>query len=159
MPTLRRLCSHPGCSSDAIRNRQFCAPHAATRDQAHRQQKDKGRPSASARGYDVKWRRIRAMFLRHNPVCLHCSRPAEEVDHIIPLAQNGTNKWDNLQPLCKSCHSKKTGRDKRAKSVNTQAKSAKNARKSTGGGGIQSLAPERSGPTGAVKFLRRQVFV
>ncbi len=62
------------------------------------------------------------MFLRHNPVCLKCERRAEEVDHIIPLARGGTNKWENLQSLCKSCHSKKTIRENRGESGRIQPK-------------------------------------
>lgn len=30
------------------------------------------------------------------------------MDHIVPLAQGGTNDTSNLQTLCRSCHSKKT---------------------------------------------------
>jgi len=36
---------------------------------------------------------------------------AAEVDHIVPLARGGTHDLANLQPLCKSCHSKKTMRE------------------------------------------------
>jgi len=53
------------------------------------------------------------MFIRRNPVCAECARPSEEVDHILPLAEGGTHKFDNLQALCKSCHSRKTMRDNR----------------------------------------------
>ena len=31
-----------------------------------------------------------------------------EIDHILPLAANGTNEDNNLQVLCKSCHKDKT---------------------------------------------------
>ena len=30
-----------------------------------------------------------------------------EIDHIRPLANGGTNKANNLQPLCKACHKDK----------------------------------------------------
>ena len=37
-----------------------------------------------------------------------CGRPGECVDHIVPLADGGTNAGGNLQTLCWSCHSIKT---------------------------------------------------
>jgi hypothetical protein len=36
---------------------------------------------------------------------------ATEVDHIQPLSRGGGHEWENLQALCKSCHSKKTARE------------------------------------------------
>ncbi|WP_366141808.1 HNH endonuclease signature motif containing protein, partial [Propionivibrio sp.] len=34
--------------------------------------------------------------------------PATDVDHIVPIRRGGTNKHENLQPLCHACHSRKT---------------------------------------------------
>lgn len=67
-----------------------------------------GRESACKRGYGRAWRKIRLLKLRDEPMCrgAGCDQPAEEVDHIDGDSSN--NDWDNLQPLCKSCHSKKT---------------------------------------------------
>ncbi|WP_269448179.1 HNH endonuclease [Lentibacillus sp. JNUCC-1] len=55
------------------------------------------------------------MFLRRNPLCVHCTDsgmtvPATEVDHIVPHRGDRDLFWDpnNHQGLCKSCHSKKT---------------------------------------------------
>ena len=74
------------------------------------------RGSAHSRGYGVVWRRIRARFLAEYPLCAECLEhsltvPAEEVDHIKPKRMGGTDEWDNLQPLCKTCHSVKTERE------------------------------------------------
>jgi len=40
-------------------------------------------------------------------MCLQNDRltSMQEVHHIIPLSQGGTNDLDNLMSLCKSCHS------------------------------------------------------
>lgn len=69
-----------------------------------------GRPSAHARGYDLKWRRIRASYLRRHPVCEEpgCGAPAVDVDHIDGRGPLGDNTDANLRALCKPHHSRKT---------------------------------------------------
>lgn len=53
------------------------------------------------------WRELRKVILARDPVCVIChSVPANEVDHIDDDPTN--NSVDNLQGLCKPCHSKKT---------------------------------------------------
>lgn len=69
------------------------------------------RASASERGYDRVWQRLRLMILREEPLCRVCAGAASQVDHIVPLAVGGSNDRDNLQPLCHSCHSRKTALD------------------------------------------------
>lgn len=93
-------CSKPGCP-----HRKPCPVHGSS----YRRAKDT-RPSAAARGYDQKWRRIRAAFLKKFPACVVCGEEATEVDHITPLGEGGSNEWSNLQPMCKSHHSEKTNR-------------------------------------------------
>ena len=56
---------------------------------------------------------MRRLLLAERPLCVHCEArgvvtAAEEIDHVRPLEQGGTNDVDNLQPLCKSCHQTKT---------------------------------------------------
>lgn len=55
------------------------------------------------------------MHLRREPLCRECwvhgrVTEATQVDHIVPLAEGGTNDPDNLQSLCHSCHSRKTAK-------------------------------------------------
>lgn len=73
------------------------------------------RPSAAQRGYDQKWAKVAQRYLATHPMCVHCAaegkmRKAVEVDHIVSLRQNHALKYDldNLQALCKRCHSRKT---------------------------------------------------
>lgn len=99
MPTSPALpCSTPGC-----RHRKPCPDHAARHEPiAHR------RGSASSRGYGAPWRKLRMMVLREEPLCRRCGNPASEVDHRVPKEQGGDDTRDNLQALCKPCHSTKT---------------------------------------------------
>jgi len=71
------------------------------------------RPSATQRGYDARWQRYRAWFLAQpqNVLCAACRREvATVVDHIRPHKGDHDRFWDaqNHQPLCKSCHDRKT---------------------------------------------------
>lgn len=82
-----------------------------------RDRSDDDRPSASARGYDSTWRKVRDAVLARRPLCVRCERagrvtPATCVDHIIPIAAGGARLDDaNLQPLCDACHARKTARE------------------------------------------------
>lgn len=96
------------------------------------------RPSAARRGYDARWKKLRIMFLRKHPLCvdpfgIHATPvAATDVDHILPLRRGGSNRDENLQALCHSCHSMKTRRER----DNESSGSAE-------GGGVQSLATAR----------------
>lgn len=42
--------------------------------------------------------------------CVICGQPSDTVDHIIPKSRGGTNDPANLQPMCRSCNSKKNNK-------------------------------------------------
>ena len=42
-----------------------------------------------------------------NKPCVRCGKPADTIDHIIPLSKGGTNDIDNLQPMCWKCNKAK----------------------------------------------------
>jgi len=69
---------------------------------------DSTRGSARERGYTRQWEKLRRVVLNEEPFCRQCGARADDVDHIIPLGQGGTNARENLQPLCRSCHNVKT---------------------------------------------------
>jgi len=112
-------CRHPSCYA-LLRSPGYCSEHRVA---AHR---DYGR---ARRGFDSelgfyqspRWRAVRASFLREHPVCracesLGCVVPAVVADHVQPLKQQGSRfDWSNLQPLCVSCHNRKTARETAAK--------------------------------------------
>lgn len=102
MPSrIKSVCTWPGCNTLTINGR--CEKHPY-RDH---------RPNAGMRGYDSAWRRLRNAYIRQHPICEmqhECDGdPADEVDHIIPIADGGERlDEDNLQSLCKACHTHKT---------------------------------------------------
>ena len=55
------------------------------------------------------WRKLRAYILAGEPLCRECTAVATVVDHIKPIRLGGS-KWshENLQPMCASCHNKKS---------------------------------------------------
>lgn len=57
-----------------------------------------------------RWRRLRHWILGLEPLCRHCNAVATEVDHIS--GDPSDNSRENLQGLCKPCHSHKTGRER-----------------------------------------------
>lgn len=59
------------------------------------------------------WNQIRKDILqRDRNVCYKCYLPtAQEVDHIIPLKEGGSNNYHNLASICIPCHRKKTSQE------------------------------------------------
>lgn len=114
-----QACAQPGCPA-LVRGRTRCEKHTKQREQPRTQEYDTKRGSASQRGYGVRWRRLRIMFLHAHPLCAdpfhdHGDRPvpATDVDHIVSKRAGGRDVWDNLQSLCHSCHSRKTAQEGR----------------------------------------------
>jgi len=101
-----KVCSVGGCGRTAAPGASRCAEHLARPPGGPRE-------SPSARGYDRAWERLRIWFLNRNPFCAVCGAPAEEVDHMMPLAQGGARlDQRNLQAMCKPCHSRKTATER-----------------------------------------------
>ena len=101
----KRPCSYPGCGR--LTDGRFCDEHKQI---AERQYNQYLRNSDTNKRYGRAWKKLRARFLLLHPLCEQCKcggrlTPAEEVHHILPLANGGTNDVGNLMALCKSCHS------------------------------------------------------
>ncbi|MPQ84498.1 HNH endonuclease [Pseudomonas sp. MAFF 730085] len=63
------------------------------------------------------WRRKReSILIRDNYTCRVCGLTTKdlEVDHIINVAQGGTDDDGNLQAICIPCHKAKTARESSA---------------------------------------------
>lgn len=98
-------CKHPGCPN--VCEGKYCPEH----ERLHKED----RPSAHSRGYGSKWQYESKRFLQLHPLCLECQKhgritEATVVDHIKPHKGNHKLFWDrrNWQPLCESCHNRKT---------------------------------------------------
>lgn len=107
----KRPCSQPGCPE--LTTDRYCTKHKAQADQAM--------PSRSYSNlYGRKWRKYRAQYLVHNPLCVcdECKQrdiplPADVVDHIVPHKGDYALFWDpnNHQPMAKRCHDAKTAKE------------------------------------------------
>lgn len=70
--------------------------------------------------YDYEWREFSKEYRVSNPFCVECLKLGNynakntHVDHIVPLEKAPERKYDdsNLQTLCRSCHGKKTFKEK-----------------------------------------------
>ena len=113
-------CATPGCP--AITKTTYCDKHQRPRiadQQADQKEYDRRRGRASSRGYGSKWRKARADYLGHNPLCVRCFamgrvKAATIVDHIIDHHGDQGLFWDNSnwQSLCFDCHEIKHHRRK-----------------------------------------------
>lgn len=79
---------------------------------------DSRRGTSKERGYGDSWGALRAAVLAEEPFCAECLRrdqttPADVVDHIIPMSKGGAPRdRGNLQPLCTTCHNRKTAAER-----------------------------------------------
>ena len=49
------------------------------------------------------------MVLHRDPICVICNHAAAtDCDHIVPKADGGQDRMENLQGICWDCHSSKT---------------------------------------------------
>ncbi len=72
-----------------LSDHSYCPEHMRKK----KAEKDRQRPNARRRGYDYKWEKDRARYLRENPLCtIHLqdgrTERATVVDHIIPHRGN-----------------------------------------------------------------------
>lgn len=78
--------------------------------------KERPRASASKRGYDRVWQKVRAAHLKEHPLCEDCLETGRvtvgvDVHHKVALRKGG-KRLDkrNLRTLCPTCHKVRTAR-------------------------------------------------
>lgn len=101
-----RVCSQPGCP-----NLRPCPNHApkpwstpSARNQAR----------SSGNGWDQQ--RTRKRILKrdgHRCYIADCTTPATIVDHVIPMAEGGTDTDDNKASMCEPHHDEKSRGERR----------------------------------------------
>ena len=101
-------CNYPGCPE--LTTERFCPLHKTIA--SHEYDRYRRRPGHS-QTYGYRWRKIRDLYISRHPLCELCEAagrltPAAVVHHKIPVDQGGSHHEDNLQALCKSCHSRLT---------------------------------------------------
>ena len=102
-----KYCSVPACRTLVHTGR--CATHArpAWRD-------DTGSGPPRVRGRELQ--RRRASLFTRSPLCVLCLAKqrlsaATIRDHVVPLAEGGTDEETNVQAICVDCHTEKTQRE------------------------------------------------
>jgi 5-methylcytosine-specific restriction protein A len=101
-------CNHPGCGTLVDAKATYC--------QGHQRQRWREQSAQRARRGGRRWRKLRALKLRTNPICEICNDAVTaEVDHKVPVAQAPEQEfiWDNLQSACIDCHRAKTAAEMR----------------------------------------------
>jgi 5-methylcytosine-specific restriction protein A len=103
-----RLCLEPRCPNLVEKGR--CSAHQAVKAWSSNNE------STRIRGR--KLQALRADLFNREPLCRECvkagrTRAATIRDHILPLAEGGTDDGDNIQPLCQACSDTKTQQESR----------------------------------------------
>jgi 5-methylcytosine-specific restriction protein A len=107
----KKPCGYPGCPE--LTDKRYCSTHQRLSNKHYNKYM---RDPVSNKRYGRAWKRIRDRYIKAHPLCEACKRqgrltPVEEVHHIKPLSQGGSNDFSNLMSLCKSCHSSITAKD------------------------------------------------
>ncbi len=99
-----RPCRKAGCNKLTTAKDGYCEKHTGL----DKRKADEQRGTATERGYDGKWNKIRKQVMQHySNLCVRCKqnnriKPATVVHHLDENPYN--NNFDNLMPLCYNCH-------------------------------------------------------
>lgn len=102
-------CRAPGCGALVRDGGGYCVRHKVKKESGFTKQL-----SRHERGYGYHWEKLRVVILRRDAgLCQPCKAagrltPGKIVDHIKPKAEGGDDDMDNLQVICKPCHTMKT---------------------------------------------------
>lgn len=95
---LPRICTVDGCPEIAVSGTTRCPAHPPKRSPSSK--------ATSSPGWRAKRRRV---LERDNYVCAYCGGHATTVDHVVSVANGGTDDLDNLVAACWPCNRRKGG--------------------------------------------------
>ena len=101
-------CAYPGCPRLVDSGKQYCEEHEL---EARRSYDKYERSDDVHKRYGRKWTEVRNKYISAHPFCEKCwergiATLADEVHHIVPVDQDGSDEESNLMSLCRSCHNK-----------------------------------------------------
>jgi 5-methylcytosine-specific restriction protein A len=98
-------CPVPGCQTLVAEG--YCVQHAKHKRALYKSRDENRKFYSSSR-----WQTLRGWFIRRNPLCAICMRPAHVVDHKLAIKDGGDAMTEsNLQSLCNICHQRKRGQE------------------------------------------------
>ncbi len=100
----KKPCSYPGCPK--LTDRTYCEEHEKLMMKRYEQN---DRDPLHSKRYGRNWQSIRKAYVAAHPLSERCAKagryvPDEDVHHLKPLRDGGTNDPDNLMSLCRKCH-------------------------------------------------------
>ena len=102
-------CTYPGCA-ELLSKPGRCDKHKRESGWT----RYKADMTTTQRGYGHAWRKLRDQIMRRDSgLCQPCLKQnrttlAHAVDHVVPKEQGGTDDENNLQSICRDCHTHKT---------------------------------------------------
>jgi 5-methylcytosine-specific restriction protein A len=119
----KKECKVTGCGR-VVQHDVYCEAHRGMVDEKRRKNRKAKQSDDVDKIYKTqRWRRVRALQLKENPLCDKCRKEgkvkdAEMVDHIKPIRAGGNAyNMDNLQSLCQAHHNKKTALDNSTQNI------------------------------------------
>lgn len=121
---VQKQCSKVNCFNLIPFNESYCEKHKDEKAKQHKKY-DELRFTTEPhirKFYSSKvWKNTRnSVMMEHDWVCANCKRnnlitPAKIVDHIVEVKDDWDRRLDtdNLEPLCHSCHNKKTADERK----------------------------------------------
>jgi len=102
----KKPCAFAGCPN--LTNDRFCEQHKQSENRRYNKYQ---RDPQSSKRYGGRWKEISKAYRQAHPLCELCLldnrlTAAVLVHHKCKLTAGGTNDYDNLQSLCRECHSR-----------------------------------------------------